>query len=96
MLIAPGAQQLSTGVQQSDVDIYSDSPARVVTKGSIGYVAYWDQLRAVRSIKGAGAAITEVSPSWYTLASDGTIVVQEPGEVDDSPGARANSVQAGR
>lgn len=64
-----------------------NSTARSVPERSIGYVAYWDQERAVRSIAGAGAAITEVSPSWYTLASDGSIVVQEEGEVDDSPGA---------
>jgi spore germination protein len=54
---------------------------------SIGYVAYWDQARAVRSVAVAGPALTEVSPSWYTPAADGSITVQEAGKVDDSAAA---------
>jgi spore germination protein YaaH len=59
------------------------------TGRSVGYVAYWDQARAVRSVAGAGAALTEVSPSWYTPAADGSITVQEAGRVDDSAAAVA-------
>jgi spore germination protein YaaH len=56
---------------------------------SIGYVAYWDQARAVQSVDDAGAALTEISPSWYAPAADGSIVVQLEGSVDDSPAAVA-------
>jgi spore germination protein YaaH len=59
------------------------------TPRSIGYVAYWDQLRATQSIEDAGTALTEISPSWYAPAADGSIVVQLDGNVDDSSAAVA-------
>lgn len=62
----------------------SRTRSTAVTERSIGYIAYWDQARALRSIGGAGSALTEVSPSWYAPRADGSIVVQQRGEVDDS------------
>jgi spore germination protein len=62
---------------------------------SVGYAAYWDQSRAVSSVAGAGRAITEVSPSWYTPLADGSVTVQEAGKVDDSAAAVAAMRAAG-
>lgn len=56
-----------------------------MTERVVGYVAYWDQQRALQSVDDAGATLTELSPSWYAPAADGSIVVQERGAVDDSP-----------
>ena len=62
---------------------------------SVGYAAYWDQSRAVTSVAGAGRALTEVSPSWYTPLADGSITVQESGKVDDSAATVAAMRAAG-
>jgi spore germination protein YaaH len=61
--------------------------ATATTERSVGYVAYWDQARALRSVAVAGSALTEVSPSWYTPNTDGSVTVQEAGRVDDSAAA---------
>src|SRR5215217_839766 len=67
----------------------SPTPVTAATERSVGYAAYWDQARAVSSVAGAGRALTEVSPSWYTPLADGSVTVQETGMVDDSPAAVA-------
>jgi len=86
-LLATGAD-LSSSAASAEANLAS-TESTAVPERSIGYVAYWDQSRAVQSIGSAGEAVTEVSPSWYAPAADGSIVVQQDGAVDDSPAAVA-------
>ncbi|MEJ7770702.1 MAG: glycosyl hydrolase family 18 protein, partial [Geodermatophilaceae bacterium] len=81
--------ELSSWASPANASLASSTGSTAVVERSIGYVAYWDQSRAVQSIGGAGAAVTEVSPSWYAPAADGSIVVQQAGAVDDSAAAVA-------
>ena len=87
-LLATGSD-LPLSTSAADQSLASATGSVALVERSIGYVAYWDQPRAVQSIGGAGEAITEVSPSWYAPAADGSIVVQLDGAVDDSPAAVA-------
>ena len=87
-LVATGAE-LSLWASPANASLASSTGSTAMVERSIGYVAYWDQSRAVQSIGGAGAAVTEVSPSWYAPAADGSIVVQQAGAVDDSAAAVA-------
>ncbi len=80
---------LSSSAAPADTNVVLLSSAAAVEERSIGYVAYWDQARGLRSVADAGRAVTEVSPSWYAPAADGSIVVQQQGAVDDSPSAVA-------
>ncbi|MDQ3629564.1 MAG: glycosyl hydrolase family 18 protein [Actinomycetota bacterium] len=79
-----GAGPSSPGAR-ADAGVDSHTASALVVERSIGYIAYWDQPRALQSIEVAGPALTEVSPSWYAPAADGSIVVQQDGAVDDSP-----------
>ena len=62
---------------------------------SVGYVAYWDQRTALGSVGREGAALSEVSPSWYAPTADGSVTVQEAGKVDDSAATVASMRAAG-
>ncbi len=83
-LLATGVP-FSSSASRAHGSIVSRTSATAATERSIGYVAYWDQARGLRSLGDAGGAATEVSPSWYAPAADGSIVVQDRGAVDDSP-----------
>src|SRR4051812_2249344 len=82
--VAP-ASVASASVAATPVTPAAAAPA----ERSVGYAAYWDQARAVASVSVAGRALTEVSPSWYTPLTDGSVTVQEAGRVDDSAAAVA-------
>ncbi len=91
VLIAGALTAAGAWPSWSDTRANASVPERAgsttTTERSVGYVAYWDQARALQSIEGAGDALTEISPSWYAPAADGSIVVQQEGEVDDSAAA---------
>lgn len=78
---SPPAAGWSSSGSRADTSVASPTGS---TERSIGYIAYWDQPRALQSIEAAGGALTEISPSWYAPAVDGSIVRQMRGEVDDS------------
>ena len=87
-LIAMGVEMFSSASPVA-ASVASHTSSMAMTERSIGYVAYWDQSRAVQSIADAGEAVGEVSPSWYAPAADGSIVVQQDEAVDDSAAAVA-------
>ncbi len=84
-LLATGVPLSSSASRAQGSVVSRTTAAAAATERSIGYVAYWDQARGLRSLGDAGGAATEVSPSWYAPAADGSIVVQDLGAVDDSP-----------
>jgi spore germination protein len=52
------------------------APASAAPK-AIGYIAYWDQARAVRSLQANPGTFAEISPSWFAPGPRGGVVKQE-------------------
>jgi spore germination protein len=90
-LLQPGGTAAAQTHGAADVAL--QPAASTVVERSVGYLAYWDQARALRSVSNAGDAVTEMSPSWYAPAADGSIVHQEDGRVADSA-AEVTSLRA--
>lgn len=85
-----GGGTLSGAAAEANTSATVPSVNSGTDEAAIGYVAYWDQSRAVQSVTNAGESLTEVSPSWYAPAPDGSIVAQESAKVDDSATAVAS------
>lgn len=84
VLTVTGGASAATSAPTGPVTTTSAVTSTPTAPRSVGYLAYWDQVRGVRSVTTAGTALTEVSPSWYAPTGDGSVTVQEAGQVDDS------------